>query len=169
MQGIVVMGVSGSGKSTLSARLGAALDCPVLEGDDYHSAANVAKMEGGHPLTDADRWPWLDRLGAALGEAASAHGIAVAACSALKRSYRERLASASAVPLRFVLLATDADEIARRMASRAGHYMPPSLLGSQLATLEPPGADEPAITLDAAERPDTLCRQALEWVDGVPV
>lgn len=162
--GLVVMGVSGSGKTTLTQALAAALSCPVLEGDAFHSAANVAKMQAGHPLTDHDRWPWLDRLGAALGEAAGTSGIAVAACSALKRSYRERLAAASAVPLCFVLLDTNAGELARRMATRPGHYMPTSLLGSQLATLEPPGADECAVTLDAAQPIDALVAQALAWI-----
>ena len=161
------MGVSGSGKSTLSARLGAALGCPVLEGDAFHSAENVAKMQAGHPLTDADRWPWLDRLGAALGAAAldAPGAVAVAACSALKRSYRERLSAASAVPLLFVLLDTGEAEIARRMRTRSGHYMPPSLLGSQLATLERPTPDEPAVTLDASRPVDALTAEALAWID----
>ena len=164
---IVVMGVSGSGKSTLSSRLGERLGCPVLEGDSYHSAENVAKMQAGHALTDADRWPWLDRLGAAIGDAARTGGVAVAACSALKRVYRERLETAAAMPLHFVLLDTGAAEIERRMESRAGHYMPSSLLASQLATLERPGPDERAITLDASRAPDDLSVAVLDWVEGV--
>jgi len=164
---IVVMGVSGSGKSTLSARLGERLDCPVLEGDSYHSAESVAKMQAGHALTDADRWPWLDRLGAAIGDAARTGGVAVAACSALKRVYRERLETAAAMPLHFVLLDTGAAEIERRMESRAGHYMPSSLLASQIATLERPGPDERAITLDASRAPDDLSVAVLDWVEGV--
>jgi len=164
---IVVMGVSGSGKSTLSAQLGERLGCPVLEGDSYHSAENVAKMQAGHALTDADRWPWLDRLGAAIGDAARTGGVAVAACSALKRVYRERLETAAAMPLHFVLLDTGAAEIERRMESRAGHYMPSSLLASQIATLERPGPDERAITLDASRAPDDLSVAVLDWVEGV--
>ena len=168
--GIVVMGVSGSGKSTLAALLARHLHSPLLEGDDFHSAANVAKMESGHPLDDADRWPWLDRLGAAIGVAAEDRanqtGIAVAACSALKRSYRERLSQASTVPLAFVLLDTAPDEIARRLAGRTGHYMPPSLLDSQLATLERPSAGERAITLDAALTPERLSEDALAWLSA---
>jgi len=164
---IVVMGVSGSGKSTLSAQLGERLGCPVLEGDCYHSAENVAKMQAGHALTDADRWPWLDRLGAAIGDAARTGGVAVAACSALKRVYRERLETAAAMPLHFVLLDTGAAEIERRMESRAGHYMPSSLLASQIATLERPGPDERAITLDASRAPDDLSVAVLDWVEGV--
>jgi gluconokinase len=164
---IVVMGVSGSGKSTLSARLGERLGCPVLEGDSYHSAENVAKMQAGHALTDADRWPWLDRLGAAIGDAARTGCVAVAACSALKRVYRERLETAAGLPLHFVLLDTGAAEIERRMESRAGHYMPSSLLASQIATLERPGPDERAITLDASRAPDDLSVAVLDWVEGV--
>nr|WP_329959225.1 gluconokinase [Sphingomonas sp. Leaf21] len=163
---IVVMGVSGTGKTTLSQRLGTTLGCPVLEGDDYHSAANVAKMQTGHPLTDEDRWPWLDRLGAAIGTTARERGIAVAACSALRRAYRERLSRAAGVPLFFLLLDTGAEQIARRMRGRSGHYMPPSLLDSQLATLERPGADECALTLDAGRSPDLLVAEALAWIEG---
>lgn len=165
----VVMGVSGSGKSTLSDQLARRFGCPALEGDDFHSAASVAKMRAGQPLTDEDRWPWLDRLGAALGAATDEQGIAIAACSALKRTYRERLAAASGVPLWFVLLDTAPDEIARRMAARAGHYMPASLLQSQLATLERPGADERALTLDAARPPDMLCTEVLAWLQAATV
>lgn len=163
---IVVMGVSGSGKSTLAAALADRLSCPLIEGDDFHSAANVAKMHAGHPLDDADRWPWLDRLGAAIGAASLGPGIAVAACSALKRSYRERLQAASDVPLAFALLDTRPDELARRLSSRSGHYMPASLLGSQLATLERPGIGERALTLDAAHTPAALCAEVLAWIDG---
>jgi len=168
-RGIVVMGVSGSGKSTLAAYLAEQLHCPLLEGDTFHAPASIAKMQSGHPLDDADRWPWLDRLGRALGEAAlgaqgNHDGLAVAACSALKRSYRERLAAASAVPLSFVLLDTMPAEIARRLATRSGHYMPPSLLDSQLAILERPTADENALMLDAGRTPDALGSDVLTWL-----
>jgi gluconokinase len=163
--GIVVMGVSGSGKTTLSARLGAALHSVVLEGDSFHSEANVAKMRSGQPLTDEDRWPWLDRVGAATGAAAARDGLAVAACSALKRSYRERLGAASPAPLAFLLLDTGASEIARRLRARTDHYMPASLLASQFATLERPACDERALVLDAALSIDTLVAQALAWLE----
>ena len=165
---VVVMGVSGTGKTTLSVKLGAELGCPVLEGDAFHSAASVAKMRAGQPLTDQDRWPWLERLGHAIGEASSTKGIAIAACSALKRAYRERLAATSAVPMYFVLLDTAREEIARRMATRDGHYMPPSLLDSQLATLERPGPDERALALDAALAPERLCAEVRAWLDMAP-
>jgi len=164
--GIVVMGVSGTGKTTLSERLGAQLGCPMLEGDAFHSAENVAKMRTGHPLTDADRWPWLDRLGRAIGEAAREGGTVIAACSALRRVYRERLRTAAGVPLFFVFLDTDAQEIAKRMSGRKDHYMPTSLLDSQLATLERPTADECALTLDARQPLETLVAQTLAWVEG---
>lgn len=162
--GIVVMGVSGTGKTTLSQRLGAQFQCPVLEGDAFHSPENVAKMRAGHPLTDTDRWPWLDRLGAAIGQTAREQGTAIAACSALRRVYRERLRAAAGVPLFFVFLDTDPQEIARRMSGRKDHYMPPSLLDSQLATLERPTTDECALTLDAGLPPETLVAQTLGWV-----
>jgi gluconokinase len=165
---IVVMGASGTGKTTLATALARAFACPMLEGDTYHSAANVAKMREGHPLTDDDRWPWLDRLGAALGDAAREEKRAVAACSALRRVYRERLGAASGLRLAFVLLALDRDTIARRMATRSGHYMPVALLDSQLATLEPPTADERALTLDSTRPPDELVAAVRAWLGVVP-
>jgi gluconokinase len=160
---IVVMGVSGSGKSTLAAQLARHLACPSIEGDDYHAPASVAKMKAGHALDDADRWPWLDRLGAAIGAAATG-GIAVATCSALKRSYRERLQAASKLPLWFVLLEAGHAELARRVATREGHYMPASLLDSQLATLERPAADERALIVNAGDTPEVLCADVLAWL-----
>ncbi len=144
---IVVMGVSGCGKSTLMHDIANHLACPAFEGDDFHGAANVAKMQAGHPLDDSDRWPWLDRLGAAIGAAVRADVLAVAACSALKRSYRDRLARAADVPLLFVLLEGQREEIAERLAGRTRHYMPASLLDSQLDALEPPTSDENALVL----------------------
>ncbi len=158
------MGVSGSGKSTLGGALAAASGCRFLEGDSFHTPEAVAKMRAGEALDDADRWPWLDRVGAAIGAAVADDGLAIAACSALKREYRERLAQAAAVPLLFVLLDTDSTELSRRLVMRPNHYMPPSLLGSQLATLERPAADERALTLDAQSPLDALCRATWAWV-----
>ena len=163
---VIVMGVAGSGKSTLGASLARALDCPFLEGDDFHSAEAVAKMRGGHALTDEDRWPWLDRLGTAIDEAVAANGLAVAACSALRRSYRDRLVETITAPIRFVLLDSAREELERRVAGRTAHYMPPTLLDSQLATLERPGADERAIALDAHAPVATLRGEVLEWLAG---
>lgn len=161
---VIVMGVSGSGKSTLGAALAAAIGCPFLEGDAYHDEAAVAKMRSGEPLCDEDRWPWLDRVGAAVGRAVGEHGVAVAACSALKRRYRDRLIAAIATPVRFVLLDNDRAELERRLAGRARHYMPPSLLDSQLATLERPTADEAAAPFDAGAPPERLQAEILAWL-----
>uniref|UniRef100_B0T6Y3 Gluconokinase n=1 Tax=Caulobacter sp. (strain K31) TaxID=366602 RepID=B0T6Y3_CAUSK len=159
------MGVSGSGKSTLGALLARELGCPFLEGDDFHDERAVAKMSAGQPLDDDDRWPWLDRLGFAVGQALLPGGRVVAACSALRRSYRERLREAIAAPTRFLLLDASHDELLRRVTRRSGHYMPASLLDSQLATLERPGADEAAFTLDAGAPPERLCEIALAWLE----
>ncbi len=164
VRAIVVMGVSGVGKSTLGMMLAKAWDAPFLEGDDYHAPASVAKMRAGAALTDADRWPWLDRLGAALGDTAREKGAAVAACSALRHAYRMRLEHAAGMPLRFVLLHTAAGEIARRMTARSDHYMPATLLDSQLATLERPVPGETALVLDAARAPAVLCEEVDAWL-----
>lgn len=161
---IIAMGVSGSGKSTLGALLARELDCPFLEGDAFHDANAVAKMRAGQPLNDDDRWPWLDRIGAAMGDTLAAGGHVVAACSALRRPYRDRLRKTMPVPIRFVLLDAGYDELLRRLTQRAGHYMPASLLDSQLATLERPGADEGVFTLDAAEPPERLCQITQAWL-----
>ena len=149
---IVVMGVSGSGKSTLGGMLAAELHCPFLEGDSFHPDANITKMRAGEPLDDSHRWPWLDALGTAASKAAATRGRVIVACSALKHSYRDRLSAAIAAPTLFVLLEASAAELAQRVGNRPGHYMPKSLLDSQLQTLERPGNDECALTLDA-ERP----------------
>ncbi len=139
---IVVMGVSGCGKSTVGAALAAALGRPFREGDALHPAANVAKMAAGIPLEDADRWPWLDRVAAALA------GGGVVSCSALKRSYRDRLRAGAGRPVAFVFLRGSEALLAGRMGARTGHFMPPALLASQLATLEDPSGEPGAVTLD---------------------
>jgi len=133
---VVVMGVCGCGKTTVGRALAASLAWPFLDADDFHPPANVAKMASGQPLTDADRWPWLDRLASELAAIFARGGDGVLACSALKQSYRDRLARAGDV--RFVHLAGDRDTIAARLAARQHRYMPPALLDSQLATLEAP-------------------------------
>lgn len=157
---IVIMGVSGSGKTTVGAAVGKALEVPFLDADDYHPAANVEKMSHGIPLTDADRWPWLDSLGHALREAADAAGAAVSACSALRRAYRERLIATAGEPILFVLLDGSHETIARRIAARKDHYMPPALLDSQFETLERPEPDENAmvltVDLPVADRVNTI-------------
>jgi gluconokinase len=143
---IVVMGVSGCGKSTVGEALAGALQWPFLDADDFHPAANVEKMAQGLPLTDDDRWPWLDRMAAELAGILAHGGHAVLACSALKASYRERLARAGDV--RFVHLHGDFETIASRLAARRHRYMPASLLASQFATLEPPVG---ALTVDVRD------------------
>ena len=145
---VVVMGVSGCGKTVVGQALAAALGWPFIEGDDYHPAENVAKMAAGTPLTDADRWPWLDRLAAEMAAILARGGHAVLACSALRQSYRDRLARAAKAPgdVRFVHLRGDYATIAARLATRQHRYMPASLLASQFASLEEP-AD--AIVVDA--------------------
>lgn len=160
---IVVMGVSGSGKSTLGAALAQRLGAPFLEGDAFHSAESVAKMRSGRPLADEDRWPWLDSLSAAAGAAVREQGLAVVACSALKRHYRERLAAAVSAPTLFVLLDIGRADLQRRVERRPGHYMPVSLLDSQLDALERPGADERALVLDSRSTPAELAEAARRW------
>ncbi|MGA5324976.1 gluconokinase [Streptomyces griseoincarnatus] len=136
---VVVMGVSGSGKTTVGRLLARHLDVPYAEGDDFHPAANVAKMRAGHPLDDEDRRPWLDEIARWL--AGHADGGGVVACSALKRRYRARLASA-APRVFFLHLDGSPELIAARITARQGHFMPPELLRTQLADFEPLGDDE---------------------------
>lgn len=138
---VVVMGVTGSGKTTVGEALAHALELPFLDGDSLHSVASVERMRAGIALTDDDRWPWLDRIGARLGDAGRGPGGLVVACSALRRSYRDRL-RAAAPGLRFVFLDGSRDLLDRRLGTRSGHYMPRTLLASQLETLERPAADE---------------------------
>ena len=133
---VVLMGVCGCGKTTVGRMVAEALGWPSLDADDFHPAANVARMRAGTALTDDDRWPWLDRLAAEMAAINARGAHAVLACSALKQSYRDRLARAGDV--RFFYLKGDRATIAPRLAARPGHYMPASLLDSQLATLEEP-------------------------------
>ncbi|MFP9137877.1 gluconokinase [Devosia sp. XGJD_8] len=135
---IIVMGVSSSGKSTVGQSIARRLHVPFLDGDGYHPEANVEKMRAGIPLTDDDRWPWLERLAGALHEAADKKGAAMGACSALKRAYRQYLTDKAGEPVLFVYLEGSREVIAERMARRQHEYMPTSLLDSQFATLEVP-------------------------------
>ena len=151
----VVMGVSGSGKSLVGAAFARALRVEFVEGDEYHPAENVQRMKAGIPLTDDDRESWLRALAARIREAKRAGTGLVVACSALKRSYRAIL-RAEAPDLQFVFLRGQRELIAARLAARHGHFMPPSLLESQLATLEDPSADEGAWVCDIAESPEDL-------------
>jgi gluconokinase len=149
---VIVMGVSGCGKSTVAAGIAGRLGLHFVDGDGLHPEANVARMRAGIPLEDADRWPWLDRIGACLADAERwPRGLAVA-CSALRRIYRDRL-RAAAPGVRFVFLDGAPEVIAGRMAQRSGHYMPPTLLASQLRTLERPGPDERDVQRVAIDAP----------------
>lgn len=158
------MGVAGSGKSTLGMALARDLECPFLEGDDFHAPEAVARMRAGSPLTDDDRWPWLDRLGLAISAEVVRCGIAVATCSALRRAYRNHLREVIPERVSFVLMDADPEELLHRLTERKHHYMPPSLLVSQLETLERPQPDEAAITLDARRPPAALCEQIVAWL-----
>jgi len=149
------MGVAGSGKSTIGRALADELGAEFLEGDKFHPAANVAKMSRGEPLTDDDRWPWLDRLAAELARARGEGRSAVLASSALKRAYRDRLRQ-GAPDLRLVYLKGDKTVIGERLRARKNHFMPPGLLDSQFAALEEPGLDEAPIVIDVTPPLETL-------------
>lgn len=139
---LVVMGVSGSGKSTIAAQVAGRLGAHYVDADDLHPPENVAKMRSGTALTDADRWPWLDRVASVLVETAEREGGCVMACSALRRAYRDRLRSGSDGRAYFVFLDVSFEMIDARLAKRLNHFMPESLLRSQFDTLEQPGPDE---------------------------
>jgi gluconokinase len=157
---VVVMGVSGSGKSTVAAGLVERLGWDFAEGDEFHPPENVAKMRAGTPLTDEDRWPWLRRLAAWIGEHEQAGRSVVVACSALKRSYRDLLRDGH-LSVWFAQVLADAELIRERMEHRVGHYMPPSLLDSQLATLEPLQDDEPGARVSGVAAPDVVVEEVL--------
>ncbi|WP_395245004.1 gluconokinase [Agromyces sp. MMS24-K17] len=158
---ILVMGVSGSGKSTVGAAIAAALGASFVDGDDLHPPANVAKMAGGSPLDDADREPWLDRVGETLAGGASV----VVACSALKRRYRDRI---RAIAPGTVTIALDGgrDLLASRLGARVDHFMPAALLDSQLAALESLAADEPGAIVPIDVTPDEVVSAALAAIRG---
>lgn len=155
---VAVMGVSGAGKSTVGPVLAERLGVEYAEADRYHPQANIRKMSSGVPLTDDDRWPWLD----ALADWVRAHDATggVLGCSALKHSYRDVLRGGGKVW--FLHLRVDHDVLAQRMRLRTDHFMPASLLDSQLADLEPLGPDEPGITVDAGEPTERIVASALD-------
>jgi len=150
MSGYVVMGVSGCGKSTIAELFAQRMRLHWLDGDSLHPQSNIDKMSRGEPLTDADRWPWLDAVGARL-----AGDVDVVACSALKRAYRKRI-GAAAPGVTFLFLDGSYEVLSRRMEERTGHFMPKGLLDSQLATLERPGPDERAIRVDIDRTPEEI-------------
>ena len=163
---VVVMGVCGAGKTAVGRALAAVLGVPFVDGDDLHPPANVARMAAGTALTDDDRRGWLDAVAARLAAAAPGGGV-VLACSALKRDYRDRLRRA-APATRFVFLHGEPALIAERLAARRGHYMPASLLRSQLDTLEPPSADEDALTLDVDAPVEAIALAAAARLEVAP-
>lgn len=162
---VVVMGVAGTGKTTIGPLLAARLGVPYAEGDDFHPEANIAKMAAGTPLDDADRWPWLDAIGAWADGRAGLGGVV--SCSALKRSYRDRL-RAAAPGVVFVHLAGDRSLIEDRMAHRQGHFMPTALLDSQFATLEPLQADEAGVVVDVSGGPEAITDRAVRALEELP-
>jgi gluconokinase len=157
---VIVMGVSGSGKSYLAGKLAEATGWAFAEGDDYHSEANKAKMAARVPLTDADRGPWLDSLHEVLAGWHASGQSGILTCSALKETYREHLTS-GLPEARFVWLDPPRSVLAERMAHRPGHFMPPALLDSQLATLEPPTG---VLRLDGSEPIDQAIQIILRWL-----
>jgi carbohydrate kinase (thermoresistant glucokinase family) len=154
------MGVSGVGKTTVGKRIAERLGVEFLEGDSFHPPANIAKMKNGEPLTDGDRQPWLEILARELAARRDAGKGVVLACSALRRRYRDIL-RAGHDDVDFVFLDADQAVIQKRLDARHGHFMPPSLLDSQFATLEKPGPDERAMTVDAGQEPDKIVETAL--------
>lgn len=145
MRQFVVMGVSGSGKSSVGAAVAERLGAEFIDGDDLHTASNVDKMSRGVPLNDTDRLPWLRAVGQKLADTSPP---VIIACSALKKSYRDTIREKAGGDVCFLFLQGSADVLKSRMENRPGHFMPPSLLDSQLDTLEPPQADELAVTAD---------------------
>lgn len=164
---LVVMGVAGSGKSTLAAALSQQLGWDCAEADEFHPAANIAKMSQGIPLQDEDRWPWLHEIRNWMTAQAAAGKSTVLTCSALKHSYRELLAGAAGRVI-FLHLDGGADLISQRMQGRVGHFMPPTLLPSQLATLEPltqAELDAGSLRLDISLSPDELVAAVVQALD----
>jgi carbohydrate kinase (thermoresistant glucokinase family) len=160
---LIVMGVAGTGKSTVAGLLAERLNWEFQEGDALHPPANVAKMSSGTPLTDEDRWPWLDAIAAWIKEKSRRGEPGILTCSALKRSYRDRLRGPNVI---FVFLNGSREVITARMASRADHFMPPALLDSQFATLEPPTADENVLEINLAATPAEEVAEVLRALEG---
>jgi len=158
------MGISGSGKTTVAVLLAAALGSQFQEGDDLHPAANVEKMHGGTPLTDADRWPWLQKIAEEIDRWRTRGESGVMTCSALKRSYRD-VVIGDRPDVTLVYLKGSHDLIRRRMAARHEHFMPVALLDSQFATLQEPTPDEHPITVDVGGRPAEIAEEIVHQLE----
>jgi len=150
------MGVSGAGKSTVGRLIAARLDCPFRDADSFHPKANIEKMSRGEPLTDDDRWPWLNAIAAWIAEHRAAGTTCVVTCSALKRVYRDIVTDNQRADVRLAYLKGGFDLIAARLAARTDHFMPPALLKSQFDTLQEPAADERAITAQIDAAPEEI-------------
>lgn len=158
---VVVAGVAGSGKTTVGGLVAERLNCVFADGDEFHPAANVAKMQAGIPLTDEDRWPWLRAIASWMDERAAAGESAVVACSALRRSYREVLLTARARP-RMMFLVISCDASAARLGARSDHFFGRDLLDSQFSTLELPRPPEPVDLIPAMGTPDQIADQIMD-------
>lgn len=158
---LVLMGVSGCGKSTVAGLLAGRLGWALEEGDDLHPPANRAKMEAGHPLTDEDRWPWLETVAQWVDQRLDAKESGLITCSALKRSYRD-IINRRGSGVVFVYLAGSRETIATRLRARQGHYMPSSLLDSQFAALEEPTADEPQVRIEVGPPAQVIADNVIE-------
>lgn len=157
------MGVSGCGKSKIGKGFARVIGARFFDGDDLHPAENIAKMSRGEALTDADRAPWLDRVGKQLAQASEP---TVIACSALRRIYRDRILENAGRPVTFLYLEGTRAVLSERMKHRDGHFMPVALLDSQLATLEPPGPDENTVKASIDQTPDQVVAELLEGIRG---
>ena len=164
---LIVMGVSGSGKSTIAERLAKRLGWTCEDGDRFHPAGNVAKMSAGHPLDDADRWPWLQAIADEIERVCTGGGHVVMACSALKRAYRDVLVR-SRSDVRIVFLDGSQALIADRLGRRKGHFMPPGLLDSQFKTLEPPQEDERPIIVSIDAPVETIVENIVAQLKASP-
>ncbi|MCA9129522.1 MAG: gluconokinase [Planctomycetales bacterium] len=159
----VIMGVAGCGKSRIGAALAKQIGAAFVDGDSLHPPANVAKMSGGQPLNDEDRAPWIKRVAETLVET---EGPVIVACSALKKAYRDQIRGIAGEVV-FLFLDGSRDVLARRLETREGHFMPANLLDSQLATLQRPGPDEPAISVGIDQSPDAVVSVLANRIKGV--
>jgi gluconokinase len=158
---LVVMGVSGAGKSTVGKLIAEQLGCPFRDADSFHPKANIEKMSRGQPLTDEDRWPWLQAIAGWIAEHRAAGTTCVVTCSALKRVYRDIVTHRQSADVKLVFLKGTSDLVATRLKARKGHFMPPALLKSQFDTLEEPAIDEQAIIVSIDATPEEIARHTL--------